>query len=180
MPQSITQSTEEKLPTSGTALASIVLGFFFFIPLFGFLTGVVAVVLGMLGIRQVNKGNYRGKRLAITGIVLGIVGMLLTVGMYGFLIYSAMWQKTGPFAEMKPKLDQNLLTITAGALEHYKQRFQEYPSNLEDLKNAGYMIYETDAYGKEFHYAAVGSSYELRGIGADGLYGTADDTFALK
>jgi hypothetical protein len=42
------------------------------------------------------------------------------------------------------------------------------------------MIHETDAYGKPFYYELKGSSYELRGLGSDGTYNTADDTFAVK
>ena len=88
--------------------------------------------------------------------------------------------KTGAYAEFKPQLDQQLLTQTAGALELYKQKFQKYPSNLEDMKKAGYMIYEFDAYGKKFYYVTEGPNYDLRGLGADGTYGTSDDTFAVK
>ncbi len=64
--------------TSGKAVASLVLGVLsFFCFLFA---GVPAVVLGALGLRDINKsrGKLSGQGLAVAGIVTGSVGTLLS------------------------------------------------------------------------------------------------------
>jgi hypothetical protein len=61
-------------PTSGLAIAALVTGLFFWccaIP------GIVAIVLGHLALEQIEDsgGVKRGRGMAITGIVLGWVGI---------------------------------------------------------------------------------------------------------
>lgn len=60
--------------TCGKAIASLVLGLFSFC-LF-VLTGVPAIILGVLGLNEINqsKGRKRGKGLAIGGMILGGLG----------------------------------------------------------------------------------------------------------
>jgi type IV pilus assembly protein PilA len=62
--------------TSGLAIASLVLGILGFIT---GITGLIALVLGILALRGINKssGEVKGKGLAISGIILGIVSSLL-------------------------------------------------------------------------------------------------------
>lgn len=60
--------------TNGMAIASLVCGFLgFCVP---FLLGLVAVILGALGIRKANDPQVAsGKGLAITGLILGILSL---------------------------------------------------------------------------------------------------------
>jgi hypothetical protein len=93
--------------TSGMAIASLICG------LLGFctvgITGLVAIVLGVLGIRQ---RNVSGKPMAIIGLILGI----LSVGMWGLF-------GTGIFALVKgtqPQRDlarQFITDLSAGNID---------------------------------------------------------------
>ena len=89
-----------KKQTSGLAIASLILGIFAFIPAIGFLLGITALVLGIIALVKTKKDNNTGgKGMAITGIVLGSLGMILTVVIYGALFYFGFVAKNGPFAE---------------------------------------------------------------------------------
>ena len=69
-----------KTATSGKAIASLVLGILFF---FACLTGVPAILLGRAALREItlSKGRLGGRRMAITGIVLGAFGCLFTASL---------------------------------------------------------------------------------------------------
>jgi hypothetical protein len=79
-------------PLSGLAIASLALGVLavalFWLPLFGQLISILAIVFGGLGIYYTNLGVRRGRGLAIAGLILGIVGLVLFGGfaaMFGAL-----------------------------------------------------------------------------------------------
>lgn len=71
--------TEVQKKTLGIAIASLVCGCFFIIPLLGFIFSVVAIVLGIIALSKISKNQemYQGKGLAISGIVLGGLGILI-------------------------------------------------------------------------------------------------------
>ncbi len=77
-PQGDFASLEEIRPprTSGKAIASLVLGICSFVTCI--LTGIPAVILGILGLIDTNdpKKNVRGQGMAIAGIVLGGINLL--------------------------------------------------------------------------------------------------------
>lgn len=79
-------------PSNGagtTGLAAGVVGFLFaWVPLFGFLLGVLAVVLGWVGLSQVAKGEATNPAVAGTGIALGMVATLFWPAL--FLITAAV------------------------------------------------------------------------------------------
>jgi len=59
--------------TSAAAVASLVLGILGCVPL---LTGVLAILFGAAGIRATRDPRFRGRGLAIAGLVLGIVSFV--------------------------------------------------------------------------------------------------------
>ncbi|WZO99014.1 DUF1559 domain-containing protein [Isosphaeraceae bacterium EP7] len=67
--------------TSGKAIASVALGALFF---FACLSGVPAILLGQFALDDIKRGGgrIRGRRLAIAGIALGVVGCLYTLGFF--------------------------------------------------------------------------------------------------
>jgi prepilin-type processing-associated H-X9-DG protein len=72
---------EPKSPvTSGKAIASLVLGLLFF---FACLSGAPAVVLGRQALRDIHLsgGRLKGRRMAVAGIVFGMIGCLFTVAL---------------------------------------------------------------------------------------------------
>ncbi|MEX1015021.1 MAG: DUF4190 domain-containing protein [Candidatus Paceibacterota bacterium] len=172
---------EQKLQKSGLATASLILGLVSFIPLVGVLLGILAVILGIISLKQIKKMNLGGKKMAISGIILGLLGIIFTFAMYGLLFYYGSVSKTGPFAELKPQASQQILIQNAGALELYKKQNGRYPNSLDEATTAGLTIFPTDHYFEPFFYKASedGRSYELRSLGADGEYGTADDIFPV-
>jgi len=78
----------ERQRTSGLAIASMVCGIlslvFFWVPVFGFLLGIIAIIFGAVSIRQIGREpNLGGRGMAIAGLVCGIVGVA------GWLIFIA-------------------------------------------------------------------------------------------
>ncbi|MBS3113942.1 DUF4190 domain-containing protein [Candidatus Woesearchaeota archaeon] len=59
--------------SNGTAIASLVFGLFFWIPLINFISGALAVYLGIKSLIRIRRdpAKYFGKGFAITGIILG-------------------------------------------------------------------------------------------------------------
>jgi prepilin-type processing-associated H-X9-DG protein len=76
----IIREEPEPTVTSGKAIASLALGVLFF---FGCLSGLPAILLGLLAILDINMsgGRLRGRGMAVGGIVLGLIGCLLTLGL---------------------------------------------------------------------------------------------------
>ncbi len=74
--------------TSGKAIASLVAGCLF---VFGCLSGVPAFLFGWHALRDIKDsgGRLKGRRMAVAGIVLGLIGCLLTVAFFVPAIRSA-------------------------------------------------------------------------------------------
>ena len=76
-------STEKgpKAKASGRAIASLVLGIasLIIIPIVGFITGALGVIFGGLELKAIKKGrsSSKGKGFAITGLITGIVGLVV-------------------------------------------------------------------------------------------------------
>jgi hypothetical protein len=72
--------------TSGKAISSLILGLSSFICIF--FTGIPAIVLGALGLADINRsgGRLHGRGLAIGGIVLGSIGIGSTIIALGILV----------------------------------------------------------------------------------------------
>lgn len=86
----------EKKPTSGMAITGLVLGLIAFIssvvPLLNLLSFpfvLLAIIFGAIGVFQTVKGTKGGKGIAISGLVLGVLALLVTVAMYGGAAASA-------------------------------------------------------------------------------------------
>ena len=168
-----------KLQKSGVAIASLILGIISFVPLIGVLLGIIAIILGAIALVQVKKQNLGGKGLAKGGIVLGILGIVFTVLIYSALFFFAFKSNKGPWVEQRVKAIQQMLIGNAGSLELYKKKHGKYPKILEQARKEGFQIYPFDFSNKPFHYKVSedGQAYELRSLGADGIYGTKDDIF---
>lgn len=109
-------------PTSGKAVLSLILGL-----LSGVLfivTGLPALLLGFLGLREVNRsdGRLRGAGLAVAGMVLGGVGSLLfLVGLLALVLMNLREKANRVVCE-------NNLRLIGFALNHYYDRHDVYPS----------------------------------------------------
>lgn len=82
---------------SRKARASFTLGLLSF--LVSFLAGVPAIINGLLGLREMRRsgGRLQGKRLAISGIVLGLMGSLISGSLvtYGIMRVHQASQNVG-------------------------------------------------------------------------------------
>ncbi len=74
---------KENTKVNSKSVLALVLGvlsiFISLIMAFGFITGVIGIVLGFLGLREIEFANQKGKTLATIGISFCVVGTLLPV-----------------------------------------------------------------------------------------------------
>lgn len=185
------------LPRSWFVATSLILGLASFIPvlsdasasLLGVLIGILASIFGIIGLKQIKKWIFIGKKMWISGIILGILGIFFTV--------VVSW----PLTEAQNSLTQKYLTQTYIGLELYKKTKWQYPENLEKMQedmnfqkilqthfswkptyywdNGNYFIFTfTDSgwYGK-FYYKVSDDwkTFDLRSLGADHEHNTQDD-----
>ena len=76
---------------NGAATASLIFGLLGCVPE---LTGLLAIILGIIGLRRARKLNARGKGLAAAGLTLGIVSVIgWTIGL---VVAGVMWRDSGP------------------------------------------------------------------------------------
>jgi hypothetical protein len=165
-------------------IVSIVLGAVSFIPLVGFFTGIVAIILGIIAIKKDKS------KLGIIGLVLGIIGILISVGLYGSLFYFGFVQRGGVYDELRTKMVQEQqLPNTLNAIEAYKARFGVYPTNIDDLKRVSndpwitldqLQVMNSKQKDKTFYYENKGEKYYLFSRGVDGEPFTPDDVFPLS
>lgn len=77
--------------TNGPAVASLVLGILGCVPL---ITGILAVLLGIVGLRKTRDPMVGGRGLAIAGLVLGAISIIAWLSIGGIFGYG--------YVEMKP------------------------------------------------------------------------------
>ncbi|MCG8337936.1 MAG: type II secretion system protein G [Proteobacteria bacterium] len=157
-----------------------VLGALSFIPMVGVIFGIIVIVLG------VTKRRIGGIKL----ILIGVLGILFTVGLYGKLYYEGFVKKEGVYVELRGKLVQSNLNNLVKHIEYYKIQNSKYPDSLFDLapnengqSSEAILIYDTmsnPGIGKElplFHYELIngGSNYYLFSSGIDEVPFTSDD-----
>lgn len=111
--QSLRQSPQQTLEDrKGSAMASFVLGFFSFIPLVGFITFIIGLILGILGLKSSKRG------FAIAGIMLCIVGQIAAVII---IISLGVFGVKKVTTEVKEKaLEGTMETFADGAREYYE------------------------------------------------------------
>lgn len=72
--------TTQHTGTNGMSIASLVLGILSIPMCFLFLPAILAIVFGLVGLGQIkNRPGQSGRGLAITGVVLGGIGLLVIV-----------------------------------------------------------------------------------------------------
>jgi hypothetical protein len=165
---------------SKVTLVEYILGFCSFIPLLGVLLGVLSIVFGAL------KFKSGGWKL----VLLGVGGILFTIGLYGALFFFMFSGKNNMMNEMQLQMAKGNLRQCVMDLEFYHQVHGEYPDKLEDLGGAkrpfaaGMVNFydRTGGFGSNmklqlFYYEKTpdGTGYYLLGRGPDGESFTADD-----
>lgn len=80
-----TYSMPAQRKTSGAAVTSLILGILGCIP---FITGLLAVIFGVVGIKATSDPRYSGRPMAVIGLILGIISLGLW-GLFGGAGYAA-------------------------------------------------------------------------------------------
>ncbi|MBU0469754.1 MAG: DUF4190 domain-containing protein [Candidatus Omnitrophica bacterium] len=130
--------TEVQKRTLGIAIASLVCGCFFIIPLLGFLLSVAAIVLGIVALVKINKNQemYQGKGLAISGIVLGGLGILI-LPIIALLAAIAIPNLLRAKISANDALAKSTLRTLSTASETYATaNNRQYPLSIYDLMDA--------------------------------------------
>lgn len=68
--------------TDGFAIASLVLGLFFWFPGLAIITGLLALIFGYVALSRIRQSGTAGRGMAIAGVVLGwvsVVGWVLAI-----------------------------------------------------------------------------------------------------
>jgi hypothetical protein len=150
-----------------------------FIPLIGIPFAIIAIILGGV------KWERGGKRL----VVLGGLGIALTVLLYSTLFYKAFVERGGVYDDLRSKLGQATINDLVKSIEYYKMTNSHYPDSLMELQDASgkeslTLIYDpsvkTDFSSKKvptffYQLTADKTHYYLLGVGVDQKPLTSDD-----
>jgi len=119
--------------TSGKAVTSLILGLASFFCMF--LTGIPAIIFGILGLGDIKKGRgaVGGNGLAIAGIVTGVMGCFWTCLSAGLLLPAV--QQVREAARETVALN-NMRQMTLGKL-NYESAFQRLPTAVPDPVEPG-------------------------------------------
>lgn len=80
-------------PSAALAITALVLGISAFVTgllFIGGALGLVSVILGIISLKKVKAGTASGKGMAITGIILGALGIIATIGMIIVVTWAAV------------------------------------------------------------------------------------------
>lgn len=121
--------------TSGLAIASLVLGCFFIIPLLGLLTSLLAIIFGIVALVVISnsRDTLKGNGFAISGLILGIVGIII-IPIVGLLAAIAIPN----FLRAKVKAqdavaESRVKTISSAIAAYVAENEGKYPANLDEL-----------------------------------------------
>lgn len=160
-----TSYSNPPVPQKNRTVAGWVFGGLSFLPLFGVVFGIVAIVIG--AVKKV-KGP----------IFLGIGGILFTILIYGGLFYFGFVANKGIFAELKVKLVSQELNSLAGQIALYKNKNGKLPEKLGDLGNPTEEnpIIIFDPWMNNIKYTpSPDGKFRLESAGPDKEFGTSDD-----
>lgn len=129
--------------TSGLAIASLICGLFFLIPLLGVIFSLVAISLGTAALVTISKykESLKGSGLAVTGVVLGGVGIVIipimmliaAIAIPNFLRARSMANEYMAVAHLKK------IYSTA---QEYKDETGTYPKDFQNFADTSYLSEE--------------------------------------
>jgi len=130
VPSAATAPTAAGAETSGMAVASLICGcLFFFLP-----TAIVAVILGHLSRSQIRKsgGRLKGSGLAVTGLVLGYMGVaIIPILVLAAIVIPNLLRSR--IAANEAAAIGSLRTIASAALAYDSKYGAGFPPSLESL-----------------------------------------------
>ena len=153
-----------------------VIGGLAYVPLFGVLFGIIALIWGLATTRT------GGRTLAF----MGAGGIAFTAVVYSGLFYFGFAYRGGVFDELRTDLARSTITSLVQAIEFHKTQNGTYPESLQSLQrslteDSIVFVFDPtdvglDAQPRYFFYQLVRTDhYYLLGVGADGEPVTSDD-----
>jgi prepilin-type processing-associated H-X9-DG protein len=124
-------------PSSGLAIASLICGLLFFIPV---IPAILAIVFGIVGINQTKSGRAGGRGLAIAGLVCGAVSLFFWGSC--FLAPLAGFNRAARQARVTAKQVQcssNLQQIGSALMLYTTNNNGKYPDKLGAILQLGYV-----------------------------------------
>lgn len=119
-------------PDRDRAMTSLLLGIFSFIPGLGVVLGLLAIALGGLALHR----KMPGRKMAVAGLTLGILGILMTGFVLLGLVYSGEFG--GGSRASRQQCRSNLAAI-GSAITQYEMDHSAYPPDFPTLNKAGYI-----------------------------------------
>jgi|GEM_PF-4894059 len=158
-------------PTDVYAVVAFVMGILSFVPVFGVLFGVCAIVFGIFAIVRIKRNRQeKGKKMAAVGIVLGAVGLTL------LLVYYSGADVNSLLTAYRVSTVREELAQNVGFVEAYVREHGRLPTSLSELHDAGYPAVIIDPFLRAYSYEVTPSGgYELRSAGPDRVFDTTDD-----
>jgi len=126
--------TEVQKKTLGLAIASLVFGCLFIVPLLGIIFGLTAVILGIIALVKIsnNRDSLKGKGLAIAGISLGALGIIM-VPIFAMLAAIAIPNLLrAKVSANEASAEASVMTLSTAA-EAYAAANGRYPDDEYDL-----------------------------------------------
>jgi hypothetical protein len=141
------------------------------VPLIGGIAGIIFIILGI--------AHYRDRIF----IVIGAVGIVITVAVYGSLFYFS--QNSPVVKKGFAQIAQMQINDLVKSIEFYKLQHGAYPDSLQQVedKNSTTSIYDVSQEtmsGKDlppYRYKKTGNKYLLFSPGIDGIANTLDDIY---
>jgi len=141
------------------------------VPVLGAIAGAVLIIVGV----------YRYKNIKV--VLLGVIGVLATVGYYCYMNYTGFQSKEAK--KMWAQQSQSMLNILVKDVEFYKLQNGVYPDSLEQVKKNNSMAFiedpllmiSDDKKNVKFNYKRIGNKYLLFSSGIDGIPSTKDDIY---
>jgi len=138
--------TQVQKKTLGLAITSLVFGCLFIIPILGILFSLPALILGIVSLVIIskNKETIKGKGLAITGIVLGSIGIIIIpiIGLIAAIAFPAFVRSSEKAHMASAKA---ALRTISNAYEYYYVDNNEYPASISVLTEAEFPYLEEES-----------------------------------
>lgn len=159
--------TEAQQRTAGMAIASFVLGLLFIIPFLGLLFSLLAIIFGIVALVQISKrrAELKGSGFAITGILLGSIGLLITVVLVVLAAIAVPNLMNAKLASNEAMAKATLRTISTAAETYATANQGYYPMFSNQLTNVPVPYLNTDYCNQEmtgYYYSCQFSSESYR------------------